>query len=174
MNKKEIKKALKDFLGENKGNMDTYHMDEDNSGSIIQSIFIGTYMHLDPCGRYHHLLSPNGVSQKCITYWERLDKAAEEIGCWLSAGDNGDLCDMFLNRLPENMYTTGSANNLEFHFLPPDEVLEGVATGLFIQLDELVRQYEDLIITAGSIANDEDKRVLEQTKTFISNLRDSY
>jgi hypothetical protein len=58
------------------------------------SLYLGSYMSLDPCGRYHHAISPNGVTSKCMAYWERLEKAAQVVGGWIEAGE-GDPTDIY-------------------------------------------------------------------------------
>jgi len=87
MNKREIKKTLKALKPE----METT---TDYEGNEYKSIYIGSYMSLDPCGRYHHIISPNGVTGKCVAFWERLDKAATELGGWIDCGE-GDPTDIY-------------------------------------------------------------------------------
>ena len=93
MTYREIYKELKRIKNDPK-NWDTVQSDE---GDEYQSNFLGSYMSLDPCGRYHNFLSPNGVQKKCERYWENMDTACDKLGMWLSAGE-GDLCDIFLNK----------------------------------------------------------------------------
>ena len=57
--------------------------------------YLGSYMSLDPCGKFHHFLSPNGVTKKCARYWENMEKACNELDMWLESGE-GDGCDVFL------------------------------------------------------------------------------
>jgi hypothetical protein len=59
------------------------------------SNYLGTYMSLDPCGKYHHFLSPNGVTKKCEQFWSSMDKAAQSLDMWIQSGE-GDPCDIFL------------------------------------------------------------------------------
>ena len=59
-----------------------------------RQIFLGTVFALDPCGRYHHMLSPNGATRKCERFWESLERQLERRGMWLSSGE-GDPCDQF-------------------------------------------------------------------------------
>ena len=59
-----------------------------------QTCYIGSFMSLDPCGRYHHAISPNGLSQRCERYWEALEKAAGRLGGWIESGE-GDPTDIF-------------------------------------------------------------------------------
>jgi hypothetical protein len=68
---------------------------QDMEGNDIQSVYISSFLTLDPCGRYHHAISPNGLTQRCINYWESLDKAAYKLGCWIESGE-GDPTDIFL------------------------------------------------------------------------------
>jgi len=67
---------------------------EDWEGNRYRSIYLGSYMSLDPCGRYHHVLSPNKVSSRCERYWEALEKAAERLGGWIESGE-GDPTDIY-------------------------------------------------------------------------------
>jgi hypothetical protein len=59
-----------------------------------QSAYIGSYMSLDPCGRYHHCLSPNGATSRCEAFWEALEKAADRLGGWIEGGE-GDPTDIY-------------------------------------------------------------------------------
>jgi len=74
----------------------------DPGGDDYESCFLGTVFALDPCGRYHHaMLSPNGLTARCVAYWESLEKAAERLDMWIENGE-GDPCDVFVCRsLPE-------------------------------------------------------------------------
>lgn len=74
------------------------HIDPEDNYDIT---FLGTYMYLDPCGRYHHILSPNGVTKKCISFWERLEKACDSLNMWLEEGE-GDPCDIFICKQKQN------------------------------------------------------------------------
>jgi len=58
------------------------------------STFLGTVMALDPCGRYHNILSENGYTDRCGAFWEALEKAAGRCGGWIENGE-GDPCDVF-------------------------------------------------------------------------------
>jgi len=64
--------------------------DDDN----YLAIYLGSFMYLDPCGRYHHMISPNGLTQRCVSFWESLDKAAERLDGWIECGE-GDPTDIF-------------------------------------------------------------------------------
>jgi hypothetical protein len=64
-------------------------------GEEYMANFLGTFMQLDPCGRYHHPLSPNGITKRCSRYWENMEKAAQSLGMWLQEGE-GDPCDIYL------------------------------------------------------------------------------
>ena len=61
---------------------------------VIASLYIGSVFALDPCGRYHHLLSPNGYTSRCGAFWESLERQLEQRGLWLESGE-GDPCDQF-------------------------------------------------------------------------------
>ena len=64
---------------------------EDN----YQMNYLGSYMSLDPCGKFHHFLSPNGITTRCERYWGNMDKACNNLGMWLESGE-GDGCDVYL------------------------------------------------------------------------------
>jgi hypothetical protein len=93
MNYREIKKQLKS-INDNTSNWDLINEPDGD----YWSNFLGSYMSLDPCGKYHHFLSPNGVTKKCNQFWENLDRAASELNCWIESGE-GDPCDIFLCKL---------------------------------------------------------------------------
>ena len=88
MTRREIKAGLKSFIS----NMEL--VEAAYGEDAKRSIYIGSALSLDPCGKYHHVFSPNGVTSNCIRYWENLEKAAEELGGWLETGD-GDPLDNF-------------------------------------------------------------------------------
>lgn len=91
MTKQEIKKALKDIIKDNSN----FEEIEDFEGNKLLCHYLGSYMALDPCGKYHHCLSPNGVSKKCERFWVNLENVADELSCWIETGD-GDPTDIFL------------------------------------------------------------------------------
>ena len=70
---------------------------EDETGAY-RAVYLGSAMALDPCGRYHAPMVPNGITDECVEYWEILDEAAEELGGWIQAGE--DPTDVFFC-LPE-------------------------------------------------------------------------
>lgn len=59
--------------------------------------FIGSYMAVDPCGRYHHCLSPNGVTKRCTHFWTALEDVADELKMWIESGE-GNATDIYLCR----------------------------------------------------------------------------
>ncbi len=70
---------------------------EDMEGNNVMSIYLGSFMSLDPCGKYHHFISENGITQECEEYWENLDKAADNLGGWITSGE-GDPTDIFFEK----------------------------------------------------------------------------
>lgn len=98
MNKREMKKALKQCMlsMEVTKDWDTTNYDDEDR-AYYMSVYLGSYLDLDPCGRYHHILSPNGIKKSCIAFWDRLESCAGELGCWLQSGE-GDALDVFLCR----------------------------------------------------------------------------
>lgn len=86
MEKEEMKKVLEKLIPE----MEIVEMD----GELYKSTYLGSFMALDPCGRYHHILSPNEITEECEDYWDNLNEAAEELGGWIESGE-GDATDVF-------------------------------------------------------------------------------
>jgi hypothetical protein len=99
MNRRQIKSALKD-TAEN-GNWDEVESWDDNDNKYL-SQYIGSFMSLDPCGKYHNILSPNNATLRCERFWENLDSVASELNLWIESGE-GDPTDIFLCRaIPES------------------------------------------------------------------------
>ncbi|MHA2220327.1 MAG: hypothetical protein ACXACY_30995 [Candidatus Hodarchaeales archaeon] len=71
-----------------------FFVNQYDEGDTYKSVYIGSWMYLDPCGRYHHVISPNGLTQRCANFWESLDKAAERLNGWVECGE-GDPTDIF-------------------------------------------------------------------------------
>jgi hypothetical protein len=89
MNKREVKRYLKSIMPE----MDEVENLYEDEG-IYKSIYLGSFMSLDPCGKYHHILSPNGVTSRCEAFWQRLENAASELNGWIETGE-GDPTDIY-------------------------------------------------------------------------------
>ncbi len=101
MNKRELKRWLKSLIPEMESNNEYGIMTFDDI-EPYKSVYIGSFISLDPCGRYHHIISPNGVTNRCIAFWERLDKTADELGGWIESGE-GDPTDIyFCMPIPES------------------------------------------------------------------------
>ena len=71
---------------------------ENMDAEKVMSYYLGSYMLLDPCGKYHHFISPNDVTEECEKYWENLEKAAERLGGYITSGE-GDPTDIFFEML---------------------------------------------------------------------------
>ena len=80
----ELRKQLK---------MELPALEDQGDGKL--STYLGTVQTLDPCGRYHHVLSPNGATTECERFWANLEAAAASLNAWTEAGDS-DGCDIFL------------------------------------------------------------------------------
>ena len=102
MTKKQIKQGIKEILEEGYS-QDQIVSEPEAGGDPYVAIFVGSVMSLDPCGRYHHILSPNGVTKKCERYWNNFEACCNELNCWYECGLNGDLCDVFICYIPENL-----------------------------------------------------------------------
>ncbi len=90
MNKSEIRSFLENSI------LDMVERELDfGEKKRIKSVFLGTYMALDPCGRYHSAFSPNSITKECETFWDTMEDIAGELNCWIETGE-GDPCDLFL------------------------------------------------------------------------------
>jgi len=89
MTRKEIKEYLKGCKFE--------IQEEDMFREPYKSSYIGSFMSLDPCGRFHHILSPNGATVKCERFWASLESVATELGGYIEAGE-GDPTDIFFSK----------------------------------------------------------------------------
>ena len=68
---------------------------DDYGEGKYQAYFLGSFLSLDPCGRYHHILSPNGITKKCETFWDELNQIAENLGGWIESGEGNPLDTFF-------------------------------------------------------------------------------
>lgn len=68
--------------------------DFENPDMEVRRVYLGSFMFLDPCGKYHHFISPNGYTPKCVNFWESLDRQLDKRGLLLECGE-GDPTDMF-------------------------------------------------------------------------------
>jgi hypothetical protein len=93
----EIKRNLGDLIP----NMEVVKAEDSFHDEDCRSIYLGSYLDLDPCGKYHHALSPNGLTRKCEEFWENLEAAAEELGGWIEAGEGDPLDTYFCMPSPE-------------------------------------------------------------------------
>ena len=91
MNRLEIKKALKDII--ETGDFET--VKDDFNDCNYKCNYLGSYLSLDPCGKYHHILSLNGVTKRCERFWTNLEECAEELNAWIESGEGNGL-DVFL------------------------------------------------------------------------------
>lgn len=69
-----------------------------------RSFYLGSAMGLDPCGRYHHAISPNNPTTECSLYWKRLYKAAEAAGGWIESGESDPTDIYFCIEGEEDLY----------------------------------------------------------------------
>lgn len=97
-----------------KGQIESAEWQTVDFGDQERQVFLGTVFALDPCGRYHHMLSPNGVTAKCERFWESLERQLEKRGMWLTSGE-GDPCDQFAgqSRSADDAEAEAEANSLE-------------------------------------------------------------
>jgi hypothetical protein len=89
MNKREVKRYIKSIMPDME-EVENLYEDE----GTYKSIYLGSFMSLDPCGKYHHILSPNGATSRCEAFWERLERAANELNGWIETGE-GDPTDIY-------------------------------------------------------------------------------
>ena len=71
--------------------------DEFDNDKSVEFWYLGSFLDLDPCGKYHHCISPNGITKKCETFWNELETIATELNCWTQSGEGNSL-DIFLYR----------------------------------------------------------------------------
>ena len=88
MTEKEMYNELKSLLPQMEPAYDEFNDTE------YASIYLGSYMSLDPCGKYHHIISPNGVTDKCEMFWDNLENAANQLDGWIEGGE-GDPTDIY-------------------------------------------------------------------------------
>ena len=86
MNQKEIEEFLKDVMKK--------AIEVRDDDGTFKRVDVGSFMSLDPCGRYHHVLSPNGITPDCERFWESLEKVAGRLNGWVSNGE-GDPTEIF-------------------------------------------------------------------------------
>lgn len=86
MNSAEIKKFLENHIKD--------ASEQTDDGRKFKSVYLGSFMKLDPCGRYHHMHSPNGITKRCEQFWESLEKVAEDLHGAISSGE-GDPTDIY-------------------------------------------------------------------------------
>jgi len=88
MNQEEIRRFLRESM------KDGSIVDVTVEGRTFKSVWLGSFMSLDPCGRYHSVVSPNGITKRCERFWESLEKVAEELHGTISTGE-GDPTDIY-------------------------------------------------------------------------------
>ena len=76
------------------------------------STYLGSFLSLDPCGKYHHILSPNNITRTCEKFWENLNRAAEELGGWIESGE-GDPLDTYYC-FPKDVYDRKIRNHNQY------------------------------------------------------------
>lgn len=90
MSKEQIKRELECSI-----NFGYTNYDVDEYGNKYVSYYAGSFMQFDPCGRYHHLFSPNGITSICEDFWEDFEEVVKELGYEMESGV-GDPCAIFL------------------------------------------------------------------------------
>lgn len=64
------------------------------TGCWTATLYLGRVYNFDPCGKYHHLLSPNGVQKRCIFAWEEFEQAIEKLGM-ATVSNEGDPTELY-------------------------------------------------------------------------------
>ena len=95
---REFKRILKN---------ESFEKVQDDDENEYYSNYLGSYLSLDPCGKFHHFLSPNGVKKSCENFWERFHTCAESLNCWIG-GSDGDGLDVLLNTDFETLQKYGN------------------------------------------------------------------
>jgi hypothetical protein len=93
MNISEMEEELKKLIPK-------MEITENMDGEKILLYYLGSYMSLDPCGKYHHIISPNGATEECEKYWDKLERAASNLGGWINSGE-GDPTDIYFEMKKE-------------------------------------------------------------------------
>lgn len=102
MDKRTILKEFKRILKN-----EPFEKVQDYDENEYYSIYLGSFLSLDPCGKYHHLLSLNGIKKSCENFWERFNECAESLNCWISSSE-GDELDVLLNTDFETLQKYGN------------------------------------------------------------------
>ena len=68
-------------------------MEKDEDGN--RYLYLGSVFSLDPCGRYHNVISPNGATESCGAFWETLEAEASRHGFSIVGGE-GDPTDVYV------------------------------------------------------------------------------
>ncbi|MBW1953645.1 MAG: hypothetical protein JRI66_11280 [Deltaproteobacteria bacterium] len=115
----------------------------DYEGRPYWSAYIGSYMSLDPCGRYHHVLSPNGASARCERYWEALERAAEKLGGWIESGE-GDPTDIYFCQSASigDTVTVADLQDLDLQLVDRDYDVQAVKD----YLGDIAQEYEAFLV----------------------------
>jgi len=93
--KAELKRVIK--KAEKEGSFYRY---VNENGDDSESIFLGDFMSLDPCGKYHCVIVPNEPTKRCERFWNNFHKVAEELGGYITSSE-GDFCDVMFERIIE-------------------------------------------------------------------------
>lgn len=93
--KKELSRIIKKAEEKNE-----FYIYENENGDNSESIFLSSFLDLDPCGKYHCVIVPNEPLKKCERFWESFHRAAEELGGYITSGE-GDYTDVFYERIIE-------------------------------------------------------------------------
>lgn len=92
----DLREAAKEMLRDGETERDSAHgyLYSDDGFSVCARDYVGSFFTLDPCGRYHHMLSPNGITRGCEAYWEALEAEADRLGFSVEGGE-GDPIDQY-------------------------------------------------------------------------------
>lgn len=100
MTKREIIKALK-IIVKNMEKADENQIPTDmelDDNQDLYFAYLGETYSIDPCGKHHCILSPNGITKRCERFWGNLYDQVEKLNCWVKSSE-GDYCSLFIYQI---------------------------------------------------------------------------
>lgn len=97
MNQVQIRRMLKSSI---------LHMEptiDEVDPITYNSVYLGSFMSLDPCGKYHCGMILNGIQKRCENFWSTMDRIAEELHGFIEFGED-DPTDVYFCRPVEEDY----------------------------------------------------------------------
>lgn len=93
MDKKTIRKRIKILIknmqkvefDELPCNIDLKEMIECNQK--LYKVYLGNFIELDPCNKYHDIFSLNGITKRCEKFWNNINIIINDLNCWMESDD---------------------------------------------------------------------------------------